>query len=277
MIDIIRCPCAECHLCVCPSPLRRPVRDSRFLQERIFFSESGAGFLLNVDKEAHVAYFCGKLSSHTEAFSGKLCFGGQMMQSTKSTILDIGGCPIHILECGTGNTPAVLLLHGMKFQAETWRALGTLDFVSGQGLHAVAIDMPGFGKSPACGQDRVAVLDGCIEQLGLGPVLLVGPSMGGQICLEYAIRYSGKLAGLVLIGAVGVEEHQNNLEKITVPTLIVWGERDQVSPLANSDRLLAALPEATREIYPDAAHPCYIEQPDRWHTSLQTFINCLRK
>ena len=197
------------------------------------------------------------------------------MAEILSQVIHLDGCTVHILECGEAKGLSIVLLHGMKFQAQTWQDLGTLAFLAAQGMHVVAVDMPGFGKSPACAKQPVAVLESLLEQKLPGPVVLVGPSMGGRIALEFAISNPGRLAGLVVAGAVGVQENQSHLATIDVPTLVVWGADDQVSPLANSDILLANIPNATRVVFPDASHPCYLDQPDRWHQSLQSFLTKL--
>ena len=197
------------------------------------------------------------------------------MREITSKRVDLDDCVVHCLECGEAKRRAVVLLHGMKFQAETWRELGTLEVLAGLGLHVLAVDMPGFGKSPASETPPVEVLAQFIRQQGLDRVVLVGPSMGGRIALEFAITYPQRIAGLILAGAVGVEENRAGLAGIAAPTHIVWGAEDQISPLANSDTLLAEIKNATREIYPEALHPCYLVQPDRWHASLRTFFTNL--
>jgi abhydrolase domain-containing protein 14 len=197
------------------------------------------------------------------------------MREITSKRVDLDGCVVHCLECGEAKRRAVVLLHGMKFQAETWRELGTLEVLAGLGLHVLAVDMPGFGKSPASETLSVEVLAQFVRQQGLDRVVLVGPSMGGRIALEFAIKYPQRIAGLILVGAVGVEENRAGLTGIAAPTHIVWGAEDQIAPLANSDTLLAEIQNATREIYPEAPHPCYLAQPDRWHASLRTFFTNL--
>ena len=198
-----------------------------------------------------------------------------MVSAINDKNINLDGCVIHCLECGSPEGAAVVLLHGMKFQAETWRELGTLEVLAGLGLHVLAVDMPGFGKSPASETLPVEVLAQFVRQQGLDRVVLVGPSMGGRIALEFAITYPQRIAGLILAGAVGVEENRAGLTGIVAPTHIVWGAEDQISPLANSDTLLAEIQNATREIYPEAPHPCYLVQPDRWHASLRTFFTNL--
>ncbi|MCL2457933.1 MAG: alpha/beta hydrolase [Desulfobulbus sp.] len=194
-----------------------------------------------------------------------------MFEITEKTV-DCGGWGLHCLECGRPEGRAIVLLHGMKFQAATWRELGTLEVVADLGLRALAVDMPGFGQSPACSLAPALALSRFFDQQEVRQAILVGPSMGGRIALEFAIAHPERVAGLVLVGAVGVEENRAHLGKITAPCLVIWGGADQVSPLANSEILLAGLPDARREIYPEAAHPCYLDQPERWHASLRTFL-----
>lgn len=189
--------------------------------------------------------------------------------------IDLDGCLVHCLEGGDPTGRPVILLHGMKFQARTWQELGTLDLLAAAGLHVLALDLPGFGLSPANDLAPVSVLDRLISTLALGPVVLIGPSMGGRVALEFAVRYPQDVAGLVLVGAVGVEENRQGLAAITAPTLIVWGGEDQVAPLTNSDILLAGISGSHREILVQAPHPCYLAQPDRWHACLRDFFTNL--
>lgn len=195
---------------------------------------------------------------------------------TEKTI-DLDGCSIHALECGDRKGQTVLLLHGMNFQAQTWLELGTMAALADLGLHVLAVDMPGFGKSEANALAPGEVLTRLFPKENLSRAVLIGPSMGGRIALEFAIAHPEKISGLVLIGAVGVEEIRTGLSRITVPVLVVWGGEDQVSPLANSDILLEECANAKREIYPQAPHPCYLKQPDRWHASLKAFFTDLNK
>ena len=186
--------------------------------------------------------------------------------------IDLGGYAVHLLEAGAPAGRAVVLLHGMKFQAETWRELGTLEELAALGLRVLAVDMPGFGKSPAAERPSGEVLLQLLDALGVDHAVLIGPSMGGRIALEFAIAHPGRVAGLILAGPVGVAENRGHLGAITAPTLLIWGSEDQVSPLANSDILQAGIAGARLEVFEGAPHPCYLDQPQRWHQLLRTFL-----
>ncbi|MEN8256442.1 MAG: alpha/beta hydrolase [Thermodesulfobacteriota bacterium] len=186
--------------------------------------------------------------------------------------ISVGDCEIHLLKAaGTGGR-TLLFLHGMKFNADTWRELGTLDMLGGEGYEAVALDLPGFGKSPANDIDPVKVLKQVVINQKLDKPIIVGPSMGGKVALDFVLAHPEFVGGLVLVGAVGVEERKEQLSGIKVPTLVVWGSEDAISPLANGHILADQIPEASLVLVQGAPHPCYLDQPDIWHWELTSFL-----
>jgi abhydrolase domain-containing protein 14 len=249
---------------------------------------------ISIDKEADVAYLlmpfefrqngwqllptkllaCNHLIQ--QLFTLKEKGKEKTMAEPSHAIMTAAGCTIHHISTEPSpGSKAVVLLHGMKFQAATWLELGTLDHLAAAGYQAMAIDMPGFGRSPECATEQDQVLTACLQEAGLHTPILIGPSMGGRIAMEYAINHPDALSGLILVGAVGVEENRENLSKINVPTLLVWGGEDTISPLANSDILLKGIKDAERSIIAGAPHPCYLEQPDQWHAILDNFLQQL--
>ena len=189
--------------------------------------------------------------------------------------IQIDTCDVHYLTAGNPADKTVILLHGMKFQAATWQELGTLEQVAAAGFHAVAVDMPGFGKSPACSMEQDSVLEQFIQRLDQDNVVLVGPSMGGRIALEFTINHPEQVSSLVLVGAVGVEENRQRLGEIKVPTLIVWGSEDQISPPGNSDILHSSISSSEKIVIEGAPHPCYLDKPEQWHDGLVHFLTSL--
>mgnify|MGYP000691356416 CR=1 FL=1 len=194
------------------------------------------------------------------------------MNETTAHTISVDSCAINFLRAGQPGNPTVILLHGMKFQAGTWKELGTLDHLARAGFQAIALDMPGFGRSPACSAEQDDVLEAFLRKMG-PQAILVGPSMGGRIALEFTIRHQDLVRALVLVGAVGVEENRSNLSSISVPTLLVWGGNDRISPLTNCELLHSAIHGSKKIIIEGASHPCYLDNPDTWHRELVNFLN----
>jgi abhydrolase domain-containing protein 14 len=84
----------------------------------------------------------------------------------------VGECKVYSLQTKNGQGQDILLLHGAKFQAATWKELKTLDRLDDAGYRPHAIDLPGFGKSPRCAVAHETVLQLFIqEQLSPAPCL----------------------------------------------------------------------------------------------------------
>ncbi|RUM37351.1 MAG: alpha/beta hydrolase [Desulfobulbus sp.] len=192
------------------------------------------------------------------------------MTKSISRKIEASSCCLHCLETGKPDAQAVLLLHGMKFSAATWDELSTLDLLAAAGCHCLALDMPGFGQSPVCESKHDTVLSEFIRQGEISKPVLIGPSMGGRIALEFALNHPGILGGMILVGAVGVEENKDRLSQLDLPVLLLWGGEDQISPLENSDTLLAAVKGAN-----GAPHPCYLDQPETFHAVVIEFLQSL--
>ncbi|WP_375446015.1 alpha/beta fold hydrolase [uncultured Fibrella sp.] len=100
--------------------------------------------------------------------------------------------------------PALVFLHYFGGSVHSWDAV--LDQLATE-FHCIAIDLPGFGESPALSDhqtvDEVAdeVLSVLAAQLNSRPVILIGHSMGGKIGLALA---SGTLVSPPLTGLQGL-------------------------------------------------------------------------
>lgn len=185
------------------------------------------------------------------------------------------GGALHLLEAGplAGATtgPPVLLLHGARFEAATWRELGTLELLAAAGHRAVAPDLPGFGASdPAPLADDF--LPALVERLGLDAVVLVAPSMSGRLAFPFVLDHSERVAGFVAVASVGIPEHRARLGGIRVPLLAVWGEKDAVVPPTLGRELVEAVPGAEWLLLPGASHPSYLDRPEPFHRALLDFL-----
>jgi abhydrolase domain-containing protein 14 len=186
--------------------------------------------------------------------------------------IKIGPCEINALKAGSAKGHDILLLHGMSFQAKTWQDLGTLDALGDAGYDVTAADMPGFGLTKRCGIGPDEVLVKIMEAEGLKKPVLVGPSMGGRISLNFALDHPDMVGGLVLIGCVSVEENRGRLKTIAVPTFIVWGSKDHIAPLSNAELLHKEIKGSKLLVIEDARHPAYLDNPALWHQELLRFL-----
>jgi pimeloyl-ACP methyl ester carboxylesterase len=62
---------------------------------------------------------------------------------------------------------------------------------------------------------------------------------------------------------------------ITAPTLVIWGDRDELLPGEDQRRLAAAIPGCRLVVYQETGHLVLWEQPDRLATDLIAFVEGL--
>lgn len=147
------------------------------------------------------------------------------------------------------------------------------------------ISWPGLGAEPAIASvrgldDLVAMVIAEMNE----PVDLIAQSMGGLIALKAALAEPDLIRRLVLTatsGGIPVEELgatdwraaycvefptaaawirevredlSAELHKIHTPTLLLWGSRDRISPIAVGERLQMLLPDAILEVVEGGNH-----------------------
>ncbi|WP_407358179.1 alpha/beta hydrolase [Microbacterium sp. LTA6] len=82
----------------------------------------------------------------------------------------------------------VVFVHGIRTSRTMW--LSQQAFLTEQGIHSVALDLPGHGSTLGetfTIEAALATVDAAVRKAALdGPVLLVGHSMGGLLCLAIA-------------------------------------------------------------------------------------------
>lgn len=179
---------------------------------------------------------------------------------------------VHYLEAGPEDGLPVVLLHGGRFSAETWKQTGTLDQLADEGFHAVALDLPGFGASPAGSVQPHDWLGRVLDELSLDKPVVVSPSMSGRYTLPFVTRHSDRLGGFVAVAPVGIPSHAHVLKNIAVPTLAIWGENDTTIPSRHADLLVEQVPNARKVILPGAGHAPYMRDAVAFHTALLTFL-----
>jgi pimeloyl-ACP methyl ester carboxylesterase len=124
--------------------------------------------------------------------------------TTTDDRLEAGGIALEVLRRGRG--APLLLLHGMETVPPDARFLDLL----GRHAEVIAPSAPGFGRSPRpegfeTVYDLVHLYLDLIERLPHEKVTLMGLSFGGWLAAEIAVKCSHRLAGLVLVDALGIK------------------------------------------------------------------------
>ena len=173
-----------------------------------------------------------------------------------------------------------LFLPGAGGSASFWRPLANHAQLDG-----VFFAWPGLGAEPA--QPNISSIDDLIDLVAkeiTEPVNIVAQSMGGYIALKLALAYPNLVKCLVLAVTSGgvpvidlggsdwrsnysiafpqaarwiadpVDDLSGQIPSIEVPTLLLWGDEDPISPVAVGERLMALFPNARLRIFPGADH-----------------------
>jgi pimeloyl-ACP methyl ester carboxylesterase len=98
--------------------------------------------------------------------------------------------------------PTVAFIHGAAHDHSVW-ALQSRYFAY-HGWNALAVDLPGHGKSEGRAYDRIGDIADWVARVldaaGAVKASLVGHSMGSLVALETAARYPARIAKLALVG-----------------------------------------------------------------------------
>jgi abhydrolase domain-containing protein 14 len=198
--------------------------------------------------------------------------GADAPAEIRSQTAQVGGAQLHWLEAGPADGRPVLLLHGARFSAATWRDLGTLARLAKEGFHAIALDLPGYGESPPGPEIDLAAFIGARK---LAAPVVVSPSMSGRYALPLVTQHASQLAGFIAVAPVELPRYEKALRALVLPTLILWGENDAVVPVAQAQALHGWVKDSRLVILKGAGHPCYRDRPDEFHAALIEFLRSL--
>lgn len=178
-----------------------------------------------------------------------------------------------------GKGPAMVLLHGVGSSAEGWDESAAL--LSSNGSRVICVDLPGHGDSSrergdySLGALASTVRD-LIDHLNLGPVILVGHSLGGGISLQFLYQYPSHVRGLVLVSSGGLGREANwALRLASLPgSGVVIGAALNKRTLAAYNSGYRTLRKALRRGEEAREHALerfgWLAESDRRHTFLST-------
>lgn len=195
-------------------------------------------------------------------------------------------------ESGNPHGPVVLMLHGNGENLETMRQAGLFEDFRSAGAGVLAIDYPGYGRSEGAPSEEanLAAAEAAWTWLRSHadghPRVVAGWSLGAAVAAELAARHADEAAGVILMSAWDRLEEVARLHypdwmvssllrerydsaavapRITVPALLVHGERDDIVPVELGRRLHDALPGPKSWVeVREAGHNDLLARPEPW-------------
>ncbi len=121
-------------------------------------------------------------------------------------ITEVDGIQVHGavggVAWGDRTDPVAVLVHGAGMDATVWNL--QTRYLGARGVRAVAVDLPGHGSTPGPVIDSVEAMGtflvAYIDALDVGPVTVIGHSMGTFIAMEAAASRPDLIDAVVLMG-----------------------------------------------------------------------------
>ena len=104
-----------------------------------------------------------------------------------------------------------------------------------------------------------------VERLPISPTDIVNSALGRDNVLSGGPE---KIAALALAS----ENFSYAISSVNAPTLILWGDNDQVVPMRTGKVLAARLRQARLEIIPDSGHVPMLEQTERLNALVKNYL-----
>src|SRR3954468_5799065 len=121
---------------------------------------------------------------------------------TNDRFVTVDGLKLRYLEEGTG-VPAILL-HGSSLGSSADVFRRNLGPFAAAGVRAIALDLPGFGKSDPTddlsGSYRNKIILGFMDALGLKKVALIGHSSSGGPAVAIALAHPDRVSHVIVLG-----------------------------------------------------------------------------
>lgn len=116
-------------------------------------------------------------------------------------VVHAAGLRLHCYVAGRERDPALLLIHGLGDEADSWRRV----FLPlAERYRVVALDLPGFGRSDQPNRAYTVAffaraVAGLMDSLGIGRATLVGSSLGALIAQRLALAAPARVDRLLLL------------------------------------------------------------------------------
>ena len=121
-------------------------------------------------------------------------------------------------------------------------------------------------------QDRMAFFDGFLDgYFSAGKTMKVSPQQKAYALSLLAVASPKATADCIT--AFGRTDFRDDLTTITVPTLVIHGDSDNIVPIeVSGQRTAAAIPGSVLVILEDAPHGILVSHADQWNAAVLQFL-----
>lgn len=142
------------------------------------------------------------------------------------------------------------------------------------------IDTKAEGDTAEAAQNRVR-LAAAIREHGIEALLKTPPKWLREgapqwpALLKIIRAQNAEAVAQASVAMAGRPDSTPDLATIDVPTAVIVGEADAITPLANSRAMADAIPHASLSVIPDAAHLSNLEAPEAFEHAMRAWLRRL--
>jgi non-heme chloroperoxidase len=98
------------------------------------------------------------------------------------------------------------------------------------------------------------------------------PAAQLDVFVDETLKVPSRVWKAAFSGFLSTPDFLDRLHAVTVPALLIWGDRDAFVPREHQDQLLATLPDARLTVYQGHGHAVHWEAPLRVADDISTFL-----
>ncbi|MFP4194389.1 MAG: alpha/beta fold hydrolase [Desulfobacterales bacterium] len=174
-----------------------------------------------------------------------------------------------------GEGPCVVLLHGYMYTSDVWNYIGLLRLLENKNIPFKAVDMP-YGNINECFPRSAdpAKNIGILAKICQPDAVIIGASLGGYMALKYCTQHPA--GGIMVVAPVMALQKELVLRypQVSARVSIICGREDNVVRGEEIRRLGGQFGTGVN-IYDNAGHAAYLDQPERFKDDVIRFYESI--
>ena len=191
----------------------------------------------------------------------------------------MGGIPYLSCSSDEGNKISIVMLHGAAFKKEDWKRGDILQTLCNNDYNVMALDLPVRAGRKELKDALKAIVEDNNNNINQLPITaLVTPSASGFTIVDWIQNADKSLSQYIekWIPVAPGSVQQATTEELNllsgIPILAIYGSKDSMGKKV-STRLGSNLSEETKVVeIPNATHPCYLDDPQRFIKEVVQFV-----